>query len=106
MALAVFTIVHHVIAAVIILNRNVQGDTSGCLKPSVDIELQVVFSYKVLILKRNFHINVKEVLNYLMCHPVESSRASSILATSQKESIPSYRESIPNQCKICTFPGR
>ena len=68
MALAIFTIVHHVIAAVIILNRNVQGDTSGCLKPPVDIELKVAFYYKVLILKRIFHINVKKVLNYLMCH--------------------------------------
>ena len=36
----------------------VQGDTSGWWKPPVDIDLQVAFYYKVLILKRNFQINV------------------------------------------------
>ena len=34
----------------------VQGDHSVCLKPPVDIDLKVEFYYKVLILKRNFHI--------------------------------------------------
>ena len=36
----------------------VQGDHSACSKPPVDIDLKVEFHYKVLILKRNFQINV------------------------------------------------
>ena len=38
----------------------VQGDPSGSSKPIVDIDLKVAFYYKVLILKRNFHINVND----------------------------------------------
>ena len=37
-----------------------QGDHSTCSKPPVNIDLKVVFYHKVLILKRNFQINVNE----------------------------------------------
>ena len=37
---------------------DIQGDTSRLSKPVVDINLKVVFEYKVLILKCNFHINI------------------------------------------------
>ena len=37
----------------------IQGDHSTCSKPIVDIDLKVAFYYKVIILKRNFQINVK-----------------------------------------------
>ena len=36
----------------------IQGDHSACSKPPIDIDLRVAFWYKVLILKRNFQINV------------------------------------------------
>ena len=36
----------------------IQGDNSACSKPPIDINLRVAFEYKVLILKRNFQINV------------------------------------------------
>ena len=35
---------------------HIQGDTSGCLKPPVDIDLSVVSL--LIMLKHNFHINV------------------------------------------------
>ena len=40
--------------------RELQGDPSGSSKPIVDIDLKGTFQYKVLILKRNFHINVND----------------------------------------------
>ena len=38
--------------------KYLQGDHSACSKPPVDIDLKVVFYYKILILKRNLNINV------------------------------------------------
>ena len=40
------------------MDSTVQGDHSACSKPLVDNDLKVAFYDKVLILKRNFHINV------------------------------------------------
>ena len=40
------------------LLKYIQGETSGWLKPPVDIDLKVAFYDKVIILKCNFHINV------------------------------------------------
>ena len=40
------------------MDSTVQGDHSACSKPLVDDDLKVAFYDKVLILKRNFHINV------------------------------------------------
>ena len=36
---------------------SIQGDHSACSKPPVDIDLKVLFWYKVPILKRNIQIN-------------------------------------------------
>ena len=36
----------------------IQGDTSGCAKPLVDIDVKVALKYKDLILKCDFQINV------------------------------------------------
>ena len=40
---------------------HVQGDHSACSKPPLDIDLKVAFEYKVLLLKRNFQINVNKM---------------------------------------------
>ena len=38
----------------LVVNSFIQGDTSVCAKPPVDIDVKVAFYYKDLILKRNF----------------------------------------------------
>ena len=35
---------------------DVQGDHSGCVKPSVDIKTKVLFYYEVHVLKRNIYL--------------------------------------------------
>ena len=45
-----------------IIDKLVQGDTSGSSQPPVDIKTDVVFQYMRLILKRNFCLDVNRRL--------------------------------------------
>ena len=52
----------------------VQGDHSACSKPPIDIDLKVVFYYKVLIIKPEFAaVTVSPVTAVMVMSPVAKS---------------------------------
>ena len=53
------------------MRGDVQGDTSRCFKPPVDISFKAALLYDLLILKRNFQndVNMRFSLNKLNGHP-------------------------------------
>ena len=42
---------------------HVQGDTSRCIQPPVDMKTKVVFKYMLLIVKRKYRVTIQKGTN-------------------------------------------